>query len=210
MLNGQIRIGVYGGTFAPVHNGHLAAATAFIEQMQLDILYVIPAAIPPHKQIDASDDPAHRYRMCELAFWNEEKVLVSDMEIARGGKSFTVDTLRALAGEDRRLFLLIGTDMMLTLDKWRESEEIFKLCYPIYVRREGSDPILESRIISKNNQYLEKYGKIARRLMCDPIELSSTEIRGLVREGRSISHLVPPVVEGYIQKHGLYREEASE
>ncbi len=209
MLNGQIRIGVYGGTFAPVHNGHLAAAKAFIEQMQLDILYVIPTAIPPHKRIDGSDDPAHRYRMCELAFWNEEKVLVSDMEIARGGKSFTVDTLRELSGEDRRLFLLLGTDMMLTLDTWRESEEIFKLCYPIYVRREGSDPILESRIVAKNNEYLAKYGKIVRRLMCDAIELSSTEIRRLVQAGQPISHLVPPVVEGYINKHGLYRGESA-
>ena len=206
MLNDQIRIGVYGGTFAPVHNGHLAAAKAFIEQMQLDILYVIPAAIPPHKQIDASDDPAHRYRMCELAFWNEEKVLVSDMEIARGGKSFTVDTLRALAAPDRRLFLLMGTDMMLTLDTWRESEEIFKLCYPIYARREN-DPILEARIVKKNNEYLAKYGKIVRRLMCDAIELSSTEIRDLVATDKPISHLVPPVVEQYIEKHGLYRAD---
>ena len=125
MLNGQIRVGIYGGTFAPVHNGHVAAAKAFIEQMQLDILYVIPAAIPPHKQIDGSDDPMHRYRMCELAFFNEEKVLVSDMEIKRGGKSYTVDTLRELSAPDRRLFLLMGTDMMLTLDTWRQSEEIF-------------------------------------------------------------------------------------
>ena len=205
MINDQIRIGVYGGTFAPVHNGHLAAARAFIDQMQLDILYVIPAAIPPHKQIDASDDPKHRYRMCELAFWNDEKVLVSDMEITRGGKSYTVDTLRSLAAPDRRLFLLMGTDMVLTLDTWRESDEIFKLCYPIYVRRER-DPILEARIVQKNKEYLEKHGKIARRLMCDAIELSSTEIRDLVAAGKPISHLVPPVVEQYIVKHGLYKE----
>lgn len=206
MLNDQIRIGIYGGTFAPVHNGHLAAAKAFIEQMQLDILYVIPTAIPPHKQIDASDDPQHRYRMCELAFWNEEKVLVSDMEIARGGRSYTVDTLRALSAPDRRLFLLMGTDMMLTLDTWRESEEIFKLCYPIYARREN-DPILQARIVQKNNEYMAKYGKIVRRLMCDAIELSSTEIRDLVVAGKSISHLVPPAVEQYIDKHGLYKGE---
>ena len=121
MLNGQIRVGIYGGTFAPVHNGHVAAAKAFIEQMQLDILYVIPAGIPPHKQIDAADDPMHRYRMCELAFWDVEKVFVSDVEIKRTGKSYTVDTLRELSAPDRRLFLLMGTDMMLTLDQWRES-----------------------------------------------------------------------------------------
>lgn len=206
MLNGQIRIGIYGGTFAPVHNGHLAAAKAFIEQMQLDILYVIPAAIPPHKQIDAADDPKHRYRMCELAFFDEEKVLVSDMEIKRGGRSYTVDTLRELSGPDRRLFLLVGTDMMLTLDTWRESEEIFKLCYPIYARRE-KDPIIESRIVAKNNEYLAKYGKIVRRLMIDTVELASTDIRALVENGQPFEHLVPGSVADYIKKHGLYQKE---
>ena len=207
MLNGQIRIGIYGGTFAPVHNGHLAAARAFIEQMQLDILYVIPTAIPPHKQIDGADDPKHRYRMCELAFFNEEKVFVSDMEIKRGGRSYTVDTLRELSGPDRRLFLLVGTDMMLTLDTWRESEEIFKLCYPIYARRE-KDPIVESRIVAKNNEYLAKYGKIVRRLMIDTVELASTDIRTLVEQGKPYRHLVPGSVADYIEKHGLYQKEA--
>ncbi len=207
MLNGQIRIGIYGGTFAPVHNGHLAAAKAFIEQMQLDILYVIPAAIPPHKQIDEADDPKHRYRMCELAFFDEEKVLVSDMEIKRGGRSYTVDTLRELSGPDRRLFLLVGTDMMLTLDTWRESEEIFKLCYPIYARRE-KDPIIEARIVAKNNEYLAKHGKIVRRLMLDTVELASTDIRALVSAGQPFEHLVPPSVADYIKKHGLYQKEA--
>lgn len=206
MLNDQIRVGIYGGTFAPVHNGHVQAAKAFIEQMQLDILYVIPAAIPPHKQLDASDDPMHRYRMCELAFFDEEKVFVSDMEIKRGGKSYTVDTLRELSAPDRRLFLLMGTDMMLTLDTWRESAEIFKLCYPIYARREN-DPILEARIVQKNKEYLAKYNKIVRRLMLDTVELASTDIRTLVREGKPYRHLVPARVAAYMEKHGLYRKE---
>ena len=175
MLNGLIRIGIYGGTFAPVHRGHVAAAEAFFKQMELDLLYVIPAGIPPHKQIDAADDPAHRLAMCERAFAGMRNVIVSDMEINRAGKSFTVDTLRALHGEDRRLFLLMGTDMMLTLDQWREPEEIFKLCYPVYMRRE-SDPILEQRIVAKNQQYLEKYGKIVRRLMADTIEIGRAHV----------------------------------
>lgn len=204
MLNGQIRIGIYGGTFAPVHKGHVAAAEAFFRQMELDLLYVIPAGIPPHKQIDASDDPIHRLRMCELAFDGMKNVIVSDMEIRRAGKSFTVDTLRALSAEDRRLFLLMGTDMMLTLDAWREPEEIFRLCYPIYIRREN-DPVLEGQIVAKNKLYLEKYGKIARRLMADVIELSSTEIRDRVKNGLEIDSLVPPAVADYIRREGLYR-----
>ena len=203
MLNDQIRVGIYGGTFAPVHNGHVAAAKAFIEQMQLDILYVIPAGIPPHKQIDAGDDPMHRYRMCELAFWDVEKVFVSDVEIKRTGKSYTVDTLRELSAPDRRLFLLMGTDMMLTLDQWRERDEIFKLCYPIYARREN-DPIIEAKIVAKNNEYLAKHGKIVRRLMIDTMELASTDIRELVQSGKPYAHLVPQAVAEYIEKRGLY------
>ena len=204
MLNGVMRIGIYGGTFAPVHRGHVAAAEAFMKQMELDLLYIIPAGIPPHKQIDAADDPKHRLAMCELAFAGMKNVIVSDMEICREGKSYTVDTLRALSGEDRRLFLLMGTDMMLTLDEWREPQEIFRLCYPIYIRRE-QDPILEKRIIAKNQLYLERYGKIARRLMADVIELSSTEIRSRVAGGAPIDALVPPAVAKYIEGQGLYR-----
>lgn len=203
MLNGLIRIGIYGGTFAPVHRGHVAAAEAFMKQMELDLLYVIPAGIPPHKQIDAADDPAHRLAMCELAFAGKRNVIVSDMEITRQGKSFTVDTLRALHGSDRRLFLLMGTDMMLTLDEWREPEEIFRLCYPVYIRRE-SDPILEKRIVAKNQLYLEKYGKIVRRLMADTIELSSTEIRQRVKEGADVAGLLPDAVAAYVKAKGLY------
>ena len=203
MINGILRIGIYGGTFAPVHNGHVVAAREFMRQMELDLLYVIPTAIPPHKAVDAADDPRHRLRMCELAFGGMERVIVSDMEIARGGKSYTVDTLRTLWGEDRRLFLLMGTDMMLTLDKWREPEEIFKLCYPIYMRREN-DPIIEGRIIAKNKEYLEKFGKVVRRVPVDFVDISSTEVRKMIREGSDPAAYLPPAVAEYIKKEGLY------
>lgn len=203
MLNGQMRIGIYGGTFAPPHEGHVAAAKEFLRQMQLDLLYIIPAAIPPHKQIDASDDPGRRLEMCRLAFAGIRGALVSDMEIARGGKSYTVDTLRALSAPDRRLFLLMGTDMMLTLDEWREPEEIFRLCYPVYIRRE-EDPANDARIVEKNNLYLQKYGKIVRKLPADVIEISSTEIRRRAAAGESLSGVVPGAVETYIRENHLY------
>ena len=203
MLNGQIRIGIYGGTFAPPHNGHVRAAEEFVTQMELDLLYIIPTAVPPHKQIDGADDPRHRLAMCERAFGAHDKMLVSDMEIARGGTSYTVDTLRALAGADRRLFLLMGTDMMLTLDRWRAPEEIFRLCYPVYMRRE-SDPIIEKQIIAKNNEYLAKYGKIVRRIPMEFVDVSSTAVRERVRAGESLADLVPEAVAAYIAKEGLY------
>ncbi|MBQ9802516.1 MAG: nicotinate-nucleotide adenylyltransferase [Clostridia bacterium] len=203
MINGIMRIGIYGGTFAPPHRGHVKAAEEFFRQMELDLLYIIPTAVPPHKQIDASDDPRHRLAMCELAFGKMPRVIVSDMEIARGGKSYTVDTLRTLAGEDRRLFLLMGTDMMLTLDRWREPEEIFRLCYPVYMRRE-SDPIIEGQIVAKNKEYLEKYGKIVRRVPMDFVDISSTAVRERVRDGKAIADVVPDAVAAYIEEKGLY------
>lgn len=199
----MIRIGIYGGTFSPPHNGHLQAARAFMEQMWLDILYVIPAAIPPHKEMDVPVSAERRMEMCRLAFGGMEGVYVSDMEIARGGKSYTVDTLRELAGEDRRLFLLCGTDMMLTLDQWRSPEELFRLSYPVYIRREA-DRTLDRQIVDKIAEYNQKYGKVVRRIVTDPIELSSNEIRKKLASGEGISHLVPPAVEKYIRDNHLY------
>ena len=197
------RIGIYGGTFAPIHNGHVNAAKAFMDQMQLHYLFVIPTALNPSKMKDDGDEAHHRMKMCELAFEGETGVIISDMEIDKGGISYTVDTLRALAREDRRLFMLVGTDMALKLDQWREPEEIFKLCYPTYVRRE-SDKLLENQIIEKNTKYLNDYGKICRRIMTPEIELSSTEIREMVKRGEDISHLVPEKVAQYIKENKLY------
>lgn len=125
------------------------------------------------------------------------------MEIRRGGKSYTVDTLRELSGEDRRLFLLCGTDMMLTLDGWREPEEIFRLCYPIYIRREN-DRFLDAMIIQKIALYQEKYGKVVRKLVTEPLELSSNDVRKKLVNGEDISNLVPPAVEKYIRDNHLY------
>ena len=205
IMNGydQLRVGIFGGTFAPVHNGHVIAAKAFMEQMKLDYLYIIPACLPPHKQISPSDDPKHRLRMCELAFEGIDGVIISDIEIRRGGKSYTYDTLVELSRPDARLFLLCGTDMVLTFDKWYRFEDIFKLCYPVYVRREN-DPIITNRIVSKITEYYQKYGVMFRKILTEPIEISSTAVRKAVFEGKDISSFVPPLVESYIKTHGLY------
>lgn len=197
------RIGIYGGTFSPPHNGHLAAARAFMEQMWLDILYVIPAAIPPHKQMAEPVSAADRLEMCRRAFAGMEGVYVSDMEIRRGGKSYTVDTLRELSGDDRRLFLLCGTDMVLTLDEWREPAEIFRLCYPVYIRREA-DPALDGLLIKKIVAYQAAYGKVVRRIVTEPLEISSSEVRKKLHAGEPVRELIPPAVEQYIHDKHLY------
>ncbi|MBQ5892698.1 MAG: nicotinate (nicotinamide) nucleotide adenylyltransferase [Clostridia bacterium] len=197
------RIGIYGGTFSPPHNGHIAAAKAFMEQMWLDILYVIPASTPPHKQMTCAVSPEDRLDMCRLAFSEMEGVYVSDMEIQRGGKSYTVDTLRELTGEDRRLFLLLGTDMMLSLGEWYRPDEIFRLSYPVYIRRE-KDAILDQRIIQTIADYNEKYGKVVRRIVTEPLVISSSEIRRRFEARESVEGLLPPSVEKYIRDKHLY------
>ena len=100
----DMRIGIYGGTFSPIHNGHIAAARAFMEQMWLDILYVIPTGVTPHKEMQGNATGADRLEMCRLAFAGMDGVIVSDMELKREGKSYTVDTLQELYRPEDRLF----------------------------------------------------------------------------------------------------------
>ncbi|MBQ9151256.1 MAG: nicotinate-nucleotide adenylyltransferase [Clostridia bacterium] len=199
-----MRVGIYGGTFSPVHNGHVAAAKAFMEQMWLDILYVIPTGVTPHKDMKGDATAKDRLEMCRLAFSDMDGVIVSDLEMKREGKSYTVDTLRELYDPTGRLFFLMGTDMLLTLDTWREPEEIFRLCYPVYIRREENSA-LDSRIVEKITAYQEKFGKVVRRIVAPAIELSSSEVREAIAKGQPIDGMVPPSVARYVNENHLYR-----
>lgn len=199
-----MRVGIYGGSFSPVHNGHVLAARAFMEQMWLDILYIIPAGIPPHKSLQGDVTAADRLEMCRLAFSDMDGVIVSDLEIRREGKSYTVDTLRELYDPAGRLFLLMGTDMLLTLDRWREPDEIFRLSYPVYIRRE-EDASLDEPIVEAITRYRETYGKVVRRIVTPAVELCSSDIRAAIAAGRPIDHMTPPLVADYIHTHNLYR-----
>ena len=199
-----MRIGIYGGTFSPIHRGHVAAAKAFMEQMWLDILYVIPTGVTPHKDMKGDATAADRLEMCRLAFEGVEGVIVSDLEMRREGKSYTVDTLRELYDPAGRLFFLMGTDMLLTLDQWREPEEIFRLCYPVYIRREA-DATLDDRIVEKITSYHQRFGKMVPRIVAPAIELSSSDVRNAVAQGAPIDHMVHPAVARYIDNHQLYR-----
>ncbi len=200
----MLRVGIYGGAFAPIHKGHVEAAKAFIEGMWLDVLFIIPTGQSPHKEMDREASDSDRLRMCELAFADTEGVIVSDLELRRRGKSYTVDTLRELSDSDRRLFLLCGTDMILSLDTWKDPDEIFKLCYPVYIRRE-EDHNLDKALIEKVTGYRDKYGKNVVRLQAPAIEVSSSEIREKLKKGEDVSELMPAAVLAYIEEKGLYR-----
>ena len=194
---------MYGGTFNPVHRGHVAAAAAFVEQLALDELLIIPTYMPPHKEADPADLPRHRLKMCELAFSCIDKAVVSDMEIERGGRSYTVDTLRALASLERELFFLCGSDMMLSFDTWRDFEAIFRLCQPVYMRRENA-PEIARAIAEKNAKYQRKYGVSFVELKAEPVVISSHEIREKIRRGEDVSDYLPENVAKYIYENRLY------
>ena len=200
----MLRIGIYGGAFAPIHKGHIEAAKAFMKQMWLDVLFVVPTGESPHKVMDKSARAEDRLEMCRLAFSGVEGVIVSDTEIRREGKSYSIDTLRELAGEDRRLFMLCGTDMILTLDDWDGADEIFKLCYPVYIRRE-EDALIDKMLIEKLAHYQEKYHRNVVKIQSPVINISSSEIRRRLAAGEDVSEYMPESILAYIKEKGLYR-----
>ena len=200
-----MKTGIYGGTFSPPHTGHIGAARAFAEQIELDELIIIPAAIPPHKSVDYSDDPQKRLEMAKIAFGDIKNAEVSDLEMKRGGKSYTVYTLRELAREGRELFLLCGTDMITTLDEWFMPEEIFRLCTPVGIRRESSEE--QVRLIEKKlAEYKVRFGKQIPFITAPTVEISSSELRKRIAEGEPTDGFLTPEVEEYIKSQGLYKK----
>lgn len=195
------RVGIFGGTFNPPHVGHVSAARAFLEQAQLDELIIMPAFIPPHKEYDSVVSCEERLDMCKIAFSELSNTSISDLEIARKGKSYTYLTLEELTKEDTDLYFLCGTDMILTMDNWKNPEIIFSLANICYIRRE-SDEDKTTLIAKKCREYREKYGANVLPIDAEVIEISSSEIRNDF--GIASKYLSPGVVE-YITKAGLYK-----
>lgn len=195
------RVGIYGGTFNPPHVGHIEAAKAFITQAKLDTLIIMPAFIPPHKQTDNLVNCDDRLEMCRLAFGNIPNTEISDLEISRGGKSYTYLTLQELASDDTELYFLCGTDMILTIDTWKNPEIIFTLAKICYIRRE-SDNAISELLIEKCGDYFQKYGADIIQINTEAIEISSSEIRA--EDGIWDRYLTANVID-YIRNQGLYK-----
>ena len=196
------RIGIFGGTFNPPHNGHVSAAKCFKGQMQLDILMIVPSFIPPHKEYSSTVTCSERLEMCKIAFSEIDSVIISDMEILRGGTSYTYLTLEELYDDSVELFFLCGTDMILSMDHWRCPEKIFKLANICYIRRE-KDANNDVVIGHKVEEYRLKYGAVIYSISCDVLEISSTEIR---KSRDTTEGFLPDGVVEYISKRGLYRD----
>lgn len=200
------RLGIYGGTFSPPHNGHIYAAKVFMEKLGLDRLLVIPTCIPPHKHV-AENDPEARLEMTDIAFSTlpeyNKTLFVDPYEYRSGGKSYTAKTLEHFSGKDRELFFLCGTDMFLTLADWYHPEIICSLATIVLLRRE-SDPENVEEIESYSALLCEKFAARIVKIASDAIELSSSEIRERVANGQPIDTLVPAGVVEYIKAKGLY------
>ena len=197
-----MRIGVFGGTFSPVHNGHIAMLESFARESYIDKILVVPTYISPHKtdvDVASADD---RVKMLELALGKMPKVEISDVELKRKNISYTVDTLRELSGEDE-LYLLLGGDMFLSLESWREPYEIMKLAHIVVGRREN-DHVTGEKIKKYKADLEKRLGARVHETLFPPIVLSSSEIRENLTLGKSIDTLVPECVAEYIKEKRLY------
>ena len=203
----DMKVGIFGGTFNPIHKGHIEAAYAFLRCIEPDKLLVIPTKIPPHKAITSDDDPAIRFEMTARAFSEnkeyEGRIEVSDIEIRSEGKSYTYYTLqklKAMGFDD--LYLYCGTDMLLTFDQWFRFEDILSTCTLAYASRLESDCPEASAKIS---MLRERYGARILEIPLDPIEISSSEIREMIRKGQDASAFLSPEVIDFISERGLYQ-----
>ncbi len=198
-------IGILGGTFDPIHLGHLRMAEAVYRGMDLEKIIFIPACIPPHKinmHFAAAED---RFAMTQLAVEEYPFFAVSDLELRRSGISYTIDTLRELHAlyPERRLYFIIGADSLAQLHTWNNIEEMLQLATFVGAGRPGYEGVMDEVALH--------LGEAARRqivLLDTPeYDISSTEIRTRIRRGQSLAGLVPEAVEAYIAGHGLYGEK---
>ena len=199
-----MRLGIYGGSFDPVHYGHLLLAETCREQSCLDRVLFMPNAVSPHK-VHATTSPEARVEMLKLALGGHPAMHVSTLEVERGGISYTVDTLTRLQQEypNDKLFFLMGADSLEDLPTWREPERICQLAVPLVVRRAGSAEPDIGKLAHLVDA--ERLGEIRQCQVTMPVvELSSTDIRQRVAVEQSIRYRMPRGVEMYIRANGLY------
>lgn len=201
-----MRLGVLGGSFDPVHYGHLLMAELAREQFALDRVWFIPALISPHKQHDEPAPAEHRARMLDLALAENPALELSRLELERGGVSYTADTLERLHALDGEadLFLILGADSLADLPTWRNPRRICELSSPIVAARPGApepDYSVLANLVAPDR--LARFSEL--RLDMPLIDLSSTEIRRRIAAGKSIRYQTPPAVVRYIDEQRLYR-----
>ena len=202
------KIGIMGGTFNPVHHGHLVTAQEALDQFDLDEVIFIPTGDPPHKIEDLLAHAEDRYLMTVIATSSNSSFFVSRVEIDRKGKSYTIDTvkeLRKIFGSDSELYFITGADAILEILTWKNTREIVTLAKFIAATRPGYDL---SKIKGLKTTLFDSEEKADRRIFVMEIPalaISSTNIRQRIKNRRPVNYLVPEGVNNYILKHGLYK-----
>lgn len=202
----SMRLGIFGGSFNPVHYGHLLLAEACREQAGLDEVWFVPNALSPLKQDQPPAPAKHRVEMLQLAIGGHEAFRLSTLELDRGGISYTVDTLAEVAAQQPHsdIYFLMGADSLADLPKWREPQRICELALPLVVRRHGS-PEPQYHVLASllTTERLEKVRQMTVEMPI--IELSSSDLRRRAAAGKSLRYRMPRAVEKYIETHELYR-----
>ena len=190
-----MRLGIFGGTFNPIHWGHLVLAESAREQLRLDRVLFVPASQPPHKTARGVLPGSVRLKLVQLAIQDNPAFAASEIELQRGGVSYSIETVRILKRKwpTTKLFLLIGEDMLAV--RWLAWDELKRLCTIAVVPRPGSHPSRRERSLTT--------------LHMPPIDISSSQIRARLHAGRSIRYLVPRTVERYLHQHSLYQRARS-
>jgi nicotinate-nucleotide adenylyltransferase len=195
-------LGILGGTFNPPHVAHLVCARAALDQLGLDRVALVPVAAPPHKPLPDDPGPEVRLELCRRAAAGDERLEVCDIEVRRGGPSYTVATLEEIHARrpEDELTFIAGGDMAASLPEWREPERVLELARFAVAEREGA----ERKEIERRTAGLSGRERIVFFDM-PRLDVSSSEVRARVAAGRPIDELVPPAVAAYIDERGLYR-----
>ncbi len=213
-----MRLGLFGGTFNPIHHGHLRAGLEIQEHFNLDRVLYLPAAIPPHKTSREILSFAHRLKMVRLAVAGQPRLKASDAEIKRRGKSYSIQTVRHFHRtfpQGVELFFILGLDAFLEISSWKDYLQLFELCHFIILDRQGVSrrrlPEFLNREIfpgfvpyPREHRFLHPAGFSVHWAPITRLDISSTFIRGLCRQGKSITYLLPEAVEEYILQKRLY------
>lgn len=217
-----MRIGLFGGTFDPIHWGHLRSAEEVREAFDLDRVFFIPASIPPHKRGQTRTPARDRLEMVRLGVAKNPRFTVSTVEIARPGVSYSIDTIRHFAEDQCKgasLYFIIGLDAFAEIGTWKDFGKIFPLCNFIVTSRPGNgyaSPLRGTSIAVrrlfcydfKRKIYIHRCGTSLHFVKLTDFAVSASDIRDRVRQGKSIRYLVPSRVEAYIKKNGLYQTKA--
>jgi nicotinate-nucleotide adenylyltransferase len=219
------RIGLFGGTFNPIHHGHVQVAKDVLHRFRLTAVQFIPSAIPPHKTEGILAPAADRYAMARSALADEPKLIVSDIEVRRSGPSYTIDTLRRFMAEqphEAHLFFMVGLDAFLEIHTWKSYRQLFELAAFIVMTRPRAvkpDQDLKTLVLQfvrdrisdayemsgKGDRLIHPQKQIIHLAPVTPMDISSSRIREMIHKGQSIGQWVAPTVEEYIESKGLYR-----